>query len=120
MSADNYDLQLSLVMSQRQKEYVRMTDHLKLEADYDSLKNNTPLDYSKWLAAVDEVKKRFPKPLENPIEPITRYVLFNDRVYEVTGALTAGVLYDAPELPIDDPRVVQFLAQPRKEPTVQD
>ena len=50
------------VLNKRSAAYKTESDPLKIEAEYDAMKNGTTPDYSKWVAKVSEIKSRYPFP----------------------------------------------------------
>lgn len=50
------------VLSTRSHAYLKESDPLKIEAEYDAMKNGTQPDYTKWMEKVDEIKARYPFP----------------------------------------------------------
>lgn len=46
----------------RSNAYASESDPLKIEAEYDAMKNGTEADYTKWLEKVIEIKARYPFP----------------------------------------------------------
>ncbi|MGP3789416.1 hypothetical protein [Pseudomonas sp. B392_1p] len=55
-------LTLMQVQALRRAAYAANSDPLKNEADYDALQLGSEPDYTTWLAAVAEIKKRYPLP----------------------------------------------------------
>lgn len=53
---------LEQIQELRRRAYVAESDPLKNEADYDALVNGTTPDYTAWMAAVAEIKARYPLP----------------------------------------------------------
>ena len=50
------------VLSNRSQAYIKESDPLKVEAEYDAMKNGTHPDYTKWMEKVAEIKARYPFP----------------------------------------------------------
>lgn len=50
------------VLDMRRAAYREESDPLKLEAEYDAMRNNIEPDYSAWMAKVEEIKSRYPLP----------------------------------------------------------
>lgn len=46
----------------RSQAYLKESDPLKVEAEYDAMKNGTDPDYTKWMEKVAEIKARYPFP----------------------------------------------------------
>lgn len=55
-------LTLEQVLMLRQAAYAVESDPLKNEAEFNAIKGGTKPDYSAWLAKVEEIKQRLPKP----------------------------------------------------------
>lgn len=49
-------------LNNRSNAYKTESDPLKIEAEYDAMKNGTDPDYTKWMAKVAEIKARYPFP----------------------------------------------------------
>lgn len=49
-------------LSNRSQAYLKESDPLKIEAEYDAMKNGTQPDYTKWMEKVAEIKARYPFP----------------------------------------------------------
>lgn len=49
-------------LNNRAAAYTSESDPLKIEADYDALKNGEAPDYTKWMEKVAEIKARYPFP----------------------------------------------------------
>ena len=47
-------------ISNRQNAYKTESDPLKIEAEYDAMKNGTEPNYTKWMEKVAEIKARYP------------------------------------------------------------
>lgn len=58
-------LTVEQVQSLRRAAYAAESDPLKNEADYDALINGTAPDYTAWVAAVADIKARYPLPVES-------------------------------------------------------
>ena len=56
------DIKHQEVLTNRQNAYKTESDPLKIEAEFDALKNNTDPDYTEWINKVNEIKARFPFP----------------------------------------------------------
>ena len=50
------------ILNARSSAYKTESDPLKIEAEFDAMKNGTAPDYSKWIAKVSEIKARYPFP----------------------------------------------------------
>ena len=50
------------VLSNRSQAYIKESDPLKIEAEYDAMKNGIDPDYTKWMEKVAEIKARYPFP----------------------------------------------------------
>ena len=50
------------VFLNRSQAYLKESDPLKVEAEYDAMKNGTEPDYTKWMEKVAEIKARYPFP----------------------------------------------------------
>ncbi len=59
-----YEESVNQVVEQRRAAYLVESDYLKTEAEYDASISGTPIDYSKWHAAVKAIKERFPMPVK--------------------------------------------------------
>ena len=56
------ELKRQEVLNNRSSAYKTESDPLKIEAEFDALKNNTDPDYTQWINKVNEIKARFPFP----------------------------------------------------------
>lgn len=53
---------LAQVLEKRQAAYAAESDPIKLEIEFEALKNGTAPDYRPWIEAVENIKTRLPKP----------------------------------------------------------
>ncbi|MFU5513050.1 hypothetical protein ACM7V7_13435 [Pseudomonas aeruginosa] len=50
------------IVAERANAYRLESDPLKTEAEFDAIKAGTEPDYSAWVAKVEEIKARYPRP----------------------------------------------------------
>ncbi|KMN16848.1 hypothetical protein [Pseudomonas weihenstephanensis] len=62
LQADKERAQLDGILATRRAAYLSESDPLRLEADYDGLRQGNAPDYTAWLGSVVDIKKRFPLP----------------------------------------------------------
>jgi len=64
MPQPTYEQQFFAATTSREQAYRAESDPLKFSADYDAHISANEPDYTEWVAKVEEIKKRFPMPVQ--------------------------------------------------------